>query len=698
MFKTNSTPLSLRLVLVLPFVLQIFTAVGLVGYLSFRTGQKAVEDLADRLMTEIGNRVERRIETHLSIPPFINHSNAEAFRLNIIDIKNTELLERHFWKQLQIYDSVTYIYLGNAEGGVIGAGLSSNSTSVIGITEGFVSGDYYEYSVDSQGRRQELLKSSTYDSRERPWFQIAKQANKPVWSDIYLFFSVQTLGITATKPIYDDRGSFQGVLGVDFHLSSISDFLQQIEIGRSGEVFIMERSGDLIASSTPVKLFELDPDSESNRIKAEMSDDITIQKTAIYLNNFFGSIKKINQHQKLKFELNQQQHFLQVFPFEDAYGLDWLIVIVVPEADFMGEIYANTQRTIILCLVSLIMAVAIGTILARWVTEPLLKLNAAAKEIANGKLDNTVELYRPDEVGQLAVSFDRMARQLQESFGDLAKANIEITTLNAAYERFVPDQFLSFLEKDSIVDVELGDRVEREMTVLFSDIRDFTTISEQMTPAENFAFINEYLGYMEPQIQKYGGFIDKYIGDAIMALFPGSADDAVQGAIAMLEQLKTYNLYRQEKNLIPLRIGIGLHTGKLILGTVGGFGRMDGTVIGDAVNLSSRVEGLTKTYGVSLLITHQTVARLNNPLEYDLRFIEQVKAKGKAKAVGLFEVFSADPPKLRAAKVATKEQFERAVMFYHWGSVPEAGRLFQECLEYDDGDRPAQIYLDRCQS
>ena len=364
----------------------------------------------------------------------------------------------------------------------------------------------------------------------------------------------------------------------------------------------------------------------------------------------------------------------------------------------MGEIYANTQRTIILCLVSLIMAVAIGTILARWVTEPLLKLNAAAKEIANGKLDNTVELYRPDEVGQLAVSFDRMARQLQESFGDLAKANIEITTLNAAYERFVPDQFLSFLEKDSIVDVELGDRVEREMTVLFSDIRDFTTISEQMTPAENFAFINEYLGYMEPQIQKYGGFIDKYIGDAIMALFPGSADDAVQGAIAMLEQLKTYNLYRQEKNLIPLRIGIGLHTGKLILGTVGGFGRMDGTVIGDAVNLSSRVEGLTKTYGVSLLITHQTVARLNNPLEYDLRFIEQVKAKGKAKAVGLFEVFSADPPKLRAAKVATKEQFERAVMFYHWGSVPEAGRLFQECLEYDDGDRPAQIYLDRCQS
>ncbi|MGK7923913.1 MAG: AAA family ATPase [Spirulina sp.] len=271
-----------------------------------------------------------------------------------------------------------------------------------------------------------------------------------------------------------------------------------------------------------------------------------------------------------------------------------------------------------------------------------------------------------------------------------------IATLNTAYERFIPSQFLSFLEKKSIVDVKLGDQVEREMTVLFSDIRDFTTISEQMPPAENFAFINEYLGYMEPQIQACGGFIDKYIGDAIMALFPNSADSALQGAIAMLEALKKYNRVRQKRNLKPLHIGIGLHTGRLMLGTVGGLGRMDGTAIGDAVNLSSRVEGLTKTYGVSLLITHKTLASLNNSLEYDLRFIEQVKAKGKAKAVGLFEVFSADPPELREGKIATKDKFERAVMLFHWRSFPEAARLFQECLQYYDGDRAAKSYLERC--
>ncbi|NET42328.1 AAA family ATPase [Okeania sp. SIO2B3] len=319
--------------------------------------------------------------------------------------------------------------------------------------------------------------------------------------------------------------------------------------------------------------------------------------------------------------------------------------------------------------------------------------------INQGKLQGIIYLENNLTTG--AFTKERMA--LLRTIASQAAISLEnarlynnITKLNQAYQRFVPAQFLSFLDKNSIVDVKLGDQVEQEMTVLFSDIRDFTTISEKMTPAENFAFINEYLGYMEPQIQAHGGFIDKYIGDAIMALFPNSADDALRGAIAMLEELKIYNSYRQQNNLLPLRIGIGLHTGRLILGTVGGFGRMDGTVIGDAVNLSSRVEGLTKTYGVSLLITDKTWQNLNNSLAYDLRFIDKVRAKGKAKAVSLFEVFSADQLELRNVKIATKEKFERAVLLYHQGLFLEAAALFQECLEYGEGDRAVCCYLERC--
>ncbi|NEO84794.1 MAG: adenylate/guanylate cyclase domain-containing protein [Spirulina sp. SIO3F2] len=269
--------------------------------------------------------------------------------------------------------------------------------------------------------------------------------------------------------------------------------------------------------------------------------------------------------------------------------------------------------------------------------------------------------------------------------------------LNEAYERFVPGQFLGFLDRNSIVEVGLGDQVEREMTVLFSDIRDFTTISEQMTPAENFAFINEYLSRMEPLIKKHSGFIDKYIGDAIMALFSESADAAVQGSLAMLNELEIYNQTRRDRGLKPLRIGIGLHTGLLMLGTVGGLDRMDSTAIGDSVNLSSRVEGLTKNYGVSLLITHKTLSRLNNPLDYDMRFIEQVRAKGKAKAVALFEVFSADPSDLREAKRMTKVNFEQGVLYYYQQAFETASCCFQDCLDAHSGDRAAQSYLKRCQ-
>ncbi|MGB0560832.1 MAG: CHASE2 domain-containing protein [Spirulinaceae cyanobacterium] len=270
--------------------------------------------------------------------------------------------------------------------------------------------------------------------------------------------------------------------------------------------------------------------------------------------------------------------------------------------------------------------------------------------------------------------------------------------LNAAYGHFVPAQFLSLLDKESIIDVQLGDQTEREMTVLFSDIRDFTSISEEMSPAENFQFINEYLRYMEPEIKRYQGFIDKYIGDAIMALFPDSADNALASAIAMLQALGEYNIERQRQGLRELRLGIGLHTGKLMLGTVGSAERMDGTVIGNSVNLSARVEELTKTYGVSLLITHNTMAHLSNFQDYDLRFIDRLKARGKTQAIALFEVFSVDPPDLRAAKILTKSAFEEAVFLYKNDQFAQAADQFRNCSNAHAGDRVAAYYLEKCQA
>jgi class 3 adenylate cyclase len=304
----------------------------------------------------------------------------------------------------------------------------------------------------------------------------------------------------------------------------------------------------------------------------------------------------------------------------------------------------------------------------------------------------TTAAFTPDRLEMVNLLSTQAAISIEN-----ARLYTNMEELNKAYFRFVPREFLQFLQKESIVDVELGDQVQKEMSVLFADIRDFTSMSENMTPAENFKFINSYLTRMEPAIIENHGFIDKYIGDGIMALFSGGADDAVKAGIAMLQRLDEYNQYRVQKGCVPIGIGIGINTGSLMLGTVGGQNRMDGTVISDAVNLASRIEGLTKDYGVSLLISEQTFSQLKDANQLALRRLSQVKVKGKSAAVTVFEVFDADIPEIREGKLVTKKEFELALLLYNQGSFREAAQRFQDVLNINPKDTVAQIYLERCQ-
>jgi predicted ATPase/class 3 adenylate cyclase len=320
--------------------------------------------------------------------------------------------------------------------------------------------------------------------------------------------------------------------------------------------------------------------------------------------------------------------------------------------------------------------------------------------VNQGKLSGIVYLennltkgaFTPDRLEMLNLLSAQAAISIEN-----ARLYTNMEELNKAYFRFVPRQFIQLLQKESIVDVQLNDQVQKEMSVLFADIRDFTALSENMTPEENFKFINSYLSRMEPAIIENQGFIDKYIGDGIMALFSGGADDAVKAGIAMLHRLNEYNQCRTQKGYAPIRIGIGINTGSLMLGTVGGHSRMDGTVISDTVNLASRIEGLTKNYGVSLLISHQTLSQLQDANQYAFRMIAQVKVKGKSVAVTVYEVFDADLPEIREGKLVTKKEFEQALLLYNQGAYTQAAQRFEDCLHINPRDIVAQIYRERCQ-
>ncbi len=283
-------------------------------------------------------------------------------------------------------------------------------------------------------------------------------------------------------------------------------------------------------------------------------------------------------------------------------------------------------------------------------------------------------------------------RTIETQHAHLQTANRELECLNIAYERFVPREFLGCLNKHSIVDVRLGDQVQQEITILFADIRSFTTLSEHMTPQENFDFLNTYLGFIGPIIRKHRGFIDKYIGDAVMAIFTKSPDDAVNAAIDMLAELSVFNRNRRQA---PVIIGIGLHIGHVMLGTIGEEQRMETTVISDAVNLASRLEGLTKVYGTTIVLSEQTLKRLDHPERYHTRFLGQARLKGKLRHVGVFEVYDGDREPDKSLKSSTQTTFDTGLQHYAARNFLEAARAFHQVLKDNPHDMPARFFVER---
>lgn len=266
-----------------------------------------------------------------------------------------------------------------------------------------------------------------------------------------------------------------------------------------------------------------------------------------------------------------------------------------------------------------------------------------------------------------------------------------------SFIRFVPQEFLSLLKKDDFVEVQLGDAVQEHMTVLFLDIRSFTSTSEGMTPQENFEYLNAYFYRVGPIIREHSGFIDKFIGDAVMALFPGKPHFAVDAAISLYRDLQIYNETLLAAGKAEIRIGIGINTGSLMLGVIGEQKRIESTVISDAVNLASRIESVTKEYHCPILISEYTFYALGNPQNYSVRLIDKVQMKGKQQAVTIFEIFDGDDPIKQSMKLETVKPFETGVTCYFRQEFESALRAFHQCLEQDPDDPTVHFYVRRCQ-
>ena len=287
------------------------------------------------------------------------------------------------------------------------------------------------------------------------------------------------------------------------------------------------------------------------------------------------------------------------------------------------------------------------------------------------------------------------AHLYQKGLREVQEREEAIRKIHDASQKFVPSEFIRSLGRDRITEVNLGDQVEREVTVVFADIRGFTTISETLDPRDNFLFVNAFNNRMGPIIRKHGGFIMQYLGDGFMALFPDGSQGALSASVEMQEVLRAYNAERALKNRMPVQVGVGMQNGKLIMGITGDSERLDAAIISDTVNTAARIEGLSKHYGTSILLTQECKDSLSDPGQFAFRYLGRVQLKGKNKPIDLYECIDGDPPNLKAHKLRNLELFNQAMDQYFNREFAMAAVTFQQIYKFDERDQPAKLFLNR---
>ncbi len=416
----NRRKIPLRLVLVVPFIIQISVAIGLTGWLSFRNGQKAIDDLANQLQGAMGDRIQLQVDAHLKIPHLVNKANENLIQHGLLQRRNLRGIESFFLKEIGSFESVRNMDWSNESGDHIGVVQLQDGTLNTEIVDNSTQRQYYTYQVDRQGQRKKLLRTSPIcDPRTSPWYRAAKQARRATWSPIYIGFNNSKIAFDAVLPIYDHKSDLIGVLNTPVTLSEISDFLQQLHFSGSGQSFIIERSGLLVATSTSELPFIKGKGTNPQRLKASESRNPITQATAEYLTQHFGNLSQINSRQQLNFEIDGVRQFLQVTPVRDRWGLNWLIVVVIPESDFMAQINANTHTTSLLCMGALVLATVLGIFTSQWIAKPILRLRDASQAIASGEFDQNITIDNIEELSVLGAAFNRMGQQLEQSRAQL---------------------------------------------------------------------------------------------------------------------------------------------------------------------------------------------------------------------------------------------------------------------------------------
>lgn len=555
----------LQVLLVIPFLLQITAAVGITAWLSLQNGQKAIQNLAQQLMESTSQRVGQRLESYLTIPVRINQENRRFFSQDL-PFDDPERLQQWFWSQAKNYPELGYVSYTQTNGAFLGVGrwLDGSSLVVDEITME-TPGWVRTHRLNSGGEKTTLLFTNPYSPQQEDWYTKTISAQQEIWS---LSFeedlaegSMASIGMSLNLPLYTNSGQLKGVIGADLLLPAISDYLRELNFSPKGHVFILERNGFLIGSSSLEPIVKVSDRGKASRLSLANTQDPLVQELAQVIQTQFQGLGAIQSAQAIAFHWKNQRYFLRLKPWRDGYGLDWIVAIVVPESDFMAEIHANTRTTLALCSIALLVATLLGLYTARRIATPILQLRKATQAIAAGNLRSVESTTLPSvvrEIEDLNRSFQTMAEQLQESF----------RTLNYRAQH---DSLTGLLNRDSfrsLLNIYLQNRQNQinsgqssiklaSYAILFLDLDYFKLINDSLGHLLGDRLLIDVTKRLQHCIRKNDVFA-RFGGDEFVLMLTSSCSiqNAAEVAQRLLDSLKRPFLLGEQEIFIDASIGI----------------------------------------------------------------------------------------------------------------------------------------------
>jgi PAS domain S-box-containing protein len=429
--------LSLKILLIVPFVTQVIAAVGITGWLSVQNGREATQELAPQIGQEVTNTIEAHVRGYFEAPLEILQAHGSLAKAGYLNFENLNGLDKLFWQQMRQAQSLYFFYAANPQGQFLGVERRegnalvlhrSSSPNLVAPLQKAI------FRLDNTGKVLNQIEVNIYDPRDRPWYKAAVKARQTVWSPIYPFVARPILGITASLPIYSESGNLRGVMAIDLTLSQIGDFLRQLKIAKTGQAFILEPSGEIVATSTSEASY-ISIDQKQHRIHALKSQNPLLRLVFQNLQQKYLNSADIPKHQQIQMEWEGATQYIQITRLRNAQGLDWLMIVAVSEEDFRDRININTRNTIVLCVLALVFASLTGFYTSKWIAKPVEKLIdashllanlSASADLATGQPYRPIETANVRELSILADSFNQMAQQLQISFMALAQSKEEL--------------------------------------------------------------------------------------------------------------------------------------------------------------------------------------------------------------------------------------------------------------------------------